>query len=53
MTLVWIVVLGLGVWFGFELGRKWDAGIRELEAEETAQASARGGFRLKSITIRR
>ena len=55
--MVTLALVALALWFGFELGRKWDAGIREAEQEaleaETEARRSRGGVRLKTITIRR
>lgn len=53
MTLVWLTVVGLALWFGFELGRKWDQGRDEIEMEEVAERSQRGGVRLRRIAVRR
>lgn len=54
MILVWLIPILLASWFGFELGRKWDAGRAEAEQEEAVEArESRGGVRLNRITIRR
>jgi hypothetical protein len=54
VILVWLLTISLAGWFGFELGRKWDAGRVEEELEEYEKAeAARGGIRLNRITVRR
>jgi hypothetical protein len=51
MTL--LVMVTLALWFGFQLGRKWDMGERELEQEAAADIGERRGIRLRTITVRR
>jgi len=53
VLLVWIVVVGVALWFGFELGRKWQLGVQEEELERHEETRARGGIRLNTITVRR
>lgn len=53
MALVWITVILLAAVFGFCLGRRWDEGEKEAEAEEGMAAAERGGVRLRTITVRR
>jgi hypothetical protein len=48
-----LILVALALWFGFELGRKWHLGEVEAEQEIFAETRARGGVRLRSITIRR
>jgi hypothetical protein len=51
--MITIILVALAFWFGFELGRKWDIGIKEAEVEAVQERQARGGVRLRPITIRR
>lgn len=54
IVLIWLLTVSLALWFGFELGRKWDAGQREAEAEAYAERrQQQGGIRLSRIVIRR
>ena len=53
MTLVWLVVVALALWFGFELGRKWHQGEEETELDAFVEAGRRSGVRLNTITMRR
>jgi hypothetical protein len=54
IPLIWLLTISLAGWFGFELGRKWDAGREEIVAEaEERRESERGGVRLNRIVMRR
>lgn len=51
--MITLLLVLLGMYFGFELGRKWDAGKLEIEEEVVEEVRRRGGVRLRSITVRR
>lgn len=58
MPLVWMLTIAIALWFGFEVGRKWQLGEAEEEREaEEAEAeravTERRGVRLKRIAVRR
>ena len=53
MFLVAVLTVALALWFGFELGRKWELGKAEEEAEALAETHASGRVRLNTIRIRR
>lgn len=57
MALVWMLTIALSLWFGFELGRKWEVGeaeeIREAEQEALEATRERRGIRLNRISVRR
>lgn len=51
--MITMLLVLLAMYFGFELGRKWDAGKMEAEEESLEEVHRRGGIRLRSITVRR
>lgn len=57
MVLVWLLTIAIALWFGFEIGRKWEVGeaeeIREAEQEALEATRERRGIRLTRISVRR
>lgn len=53
MVLLILALIAIAFYFGFQIGRRWDAGEREEAAEEIEQLKQRGGIRLRPITVRR
>lgn len=47
------ILILLALYFGFEVGRRWEAGRREEELEAISSAQATGRIRLTAMQIRR
>jgi hypothetical protein len=50
--MITIILVGIGGWFGYMIGRRISKGEEEIQVERAAPKPG-GGVRLKTITIRR
>jgi hypothetical protein len=47
-----LILVALAFYFGFEIGRRWEAGVAEEELEAYQSTQATGRIRLSSMRIR-